>query len=214
MEKSKLLNFLYNTTLFGLITIFLFSCITTKNVDNEELGHYYKYKFGYRIDGNLIKKSTLENNLFELTITPNYSVLNFSMLNKTNQPFSILWDSVRLTENSIKTKVFLWGSNFNERKETLAPANIYPGKRYNNGLIPMDLVVRDSTNKDHWKIHPMYPDYDENSVENSDAIMSLLGQNLIQLHLVIAIREKTQAFDINIVPIEIERVTQSPLNTK
>lgn len=136
------------------------------------------------------------------------------MLNKTHQPISIIWDSVRLTENSIKTKVFLWGSNFNERTQPLASANVYPSKVYNNGLIPMDLVVRDSSNKDQWKIHPMYPDYDENSVANSETIMSLLGQNLIQLHFVIAINDKTQAFDINIVPIEIEHVTQSPLNTK
>ncbi|QES87717.1 hypothetical protein [Rhizosphaericola mali] len=214
MQKIKHIQVIYYIVAFLSLVIIFSNCVTTKNVDNEELGHYYKYKFGYRVDGNLIKKSTLENHLFELTITPNYSVLNFSILNKTNQPFSIIWDSVRLTENSIKTKVFLWGANFNERIQPLESAIVYPSKVYHNGIIPMDLVVRDSTNKDHWKIHPMYPDYDEYSVANSDAIMSLLGQNLLQLHFVIAIKEKIQVFEINIVPIEIEHVTQSPLNTK
>ncbi|PZP49467.1 MAG: hypothetical protein DI598_07760 [Pseudopedobacter saltans] len=181
----------------------------------KNLGHYYIYKFGVKENKKNWKKPNFKDDLISVEFTPNYNNIGIEIVNQSYEMVTVDWNRVRFEENDIVSNVLVWGSDFANKNEVL-PVNILkPGQGMRTGIVPTELIdyaPKDSlANKNGYVVHQMYPDYDGLDEKESFAIMGLLGSELFKLKIPVIVRDQVVDYTFTFVPVEIERVGQSPL---
>jgi len=184
----------------------------------NNLGHYYTYKFGIKESKKNWKKSYFKDDIVAIDFSPNYNNVGMEIVNQSSEIITVDWNKVVLEENDIKSNVLVWGSDLSQKHEVL-PVNILkPGQGIRTEIIPAEMIgyaPKDSlADKNGYVIHQLYPDYDHKDDKESAIIMGLLGVELFKIKIPITIHNQTLDYTFTFVPVEIERMPTSPLGKR
>lgn len=213
------MKFSNRNTSFGFAALFVgiifSSCFSSHEAMQNHLGHYYIYKFGIKENKKNWKKSVFNDDLVSIDFSPNYNNIGIQIVNESSEIITVDWNKVTFEENDIKSNVLVWGSDLSKKYEVL-PVNILkPGQAIRTGILPTELIdyaPKDSlADKNGYVVHQMYPDYDRLDEKESFIIMGLLGAELFKLSIPITVRDQVVNYTFTFVPVEIERVSNSPI---
>lgn len=182
------------------------SCLSSQQMLARLNGHFYKYTFAIREATTHKKSTTYSDNLFTVNFDPQYSRINFSLINHSKSPIQIIWDLTTIKVQDDSSKVIHAEIPYANKGKSLPPTEIKAGASLQDLIIPTDYIKNENGK---WVEKNFYPETDQSNSENTDWIMGLLGVDVFKLYLPIQSNGKIQVYKFTFYPIEMEKGAKS-----